>query len=310
MTLDHGERTAPLDIAEFTEFARPAGSFSTRIDISGIAVEFAGLPDQLTTPMERAYGPYLSAPGGAGTPLRIEALSAPIDYFLPPRFTEQWEAYRVLTALDSGVFRSVSYRLAAWFDVKRRLGQIAIARGDADPLPRAVENFLRSAVAWLALEQNGFFLHGASIVRNGRCYLFYGPSGAGKSTLAAMSNEGRVISDDLTLLLRRPEGLVAAGGPFRGTYREGEPLVGTFPVAGFYRLRKDEMTCVKPDEGLCFADLLGNLPFVVDQMPRHPEILDRIRTLVGDTPLHSLHFRRDRSFWPAVGDADGAPAGA
>lgn len=300
MTLDQTERRSPLEPAEFRRFVRPAGPYTTRIDISGIAVEFSGLPEALGEPMQRAYGPYLKAPGEVGTPLRVDALEAAIDYFLPPRFTDQWENYRVLTAFDDGVFRSVSYRLAAWFDLKRNIGQIAIAGGDADPLPRALENFLRSAVAWLALERNGFFLHGASIVRDGRCYLFYGPSGAGKSTLAAMSDEGQVISDDLTLLLRRPEGLVAAGGPFRGTYKGGEALVGTFPVAGFYRLRQDETTCVKPDQGGCFADLLGNLPFVVDQMPRHPEILDRIRDLVGDTPLQALHFRKDRSFWPAL----------
>lgn len=306
--MDRGERVAPLDIAEFRDFARPAGTYSTRIDIAGIAVEFEGLPDDLVAPMSRAYGPYLTAPGKSGTPLRVEALAAPLDHFLAPRFRTQGEVYRVLTAFDDGVFRSVSYRFAAWFDVKRRLGQIAIANGEADPLPRAVENFLRSAVAWLALDDGGCFLHGASIVRDGLAYLFYGPSGAGKSTLAALSDEGRVISDDLTLILRRPEGLVAAGGPFRGTYSEGEPLVGTFPVAGFYRLRKDETTRLEPDDGGCFADLLGNLPYVVEQMARQPEILDRIRRLVGETPMRYLHFRKDRSFWPAIARAEEAPA--
>lgn len=308
MRVEKDERRAPLEIAEFGAFPHPAGTFSMRLDLATVAVELAGLPDTLSEPMARAYGPYLGAPGGSGSPLRVEALAAPLDYFLPPRFTTQWEAYRVLTAYDDGVFRSVSYRLAAWIDVQRRVGQIAIARGAADPLPRALENFLRSAVAWLALQENGFFLHGAGIVRNGLAFLFYGPSGAGKSTLAALSDEGQVISDDLTLLLRRPEGLVAAGAPFRGTYREGVPLVGTFPVAAFYRLRKDELTCVRPDGGGCFADLLGNLPFVVDQMPRHPEIIDRVRTVVGGTPLRTLHFRKDRSFWPAVAGAEGESA--
>src|SRR5207245_7050772 len=124
----------------------------------------------------------------------------------------------MLTALEGGVFRSVTYRLASWFDIGRRRGQIALGRGDLDPAGRALENFLRSAVAWIALDQGGFLLHGAGVVRSDRCFLFYGPSGAGKSTLAAVSTEGQVISDDLTLVLRRRDALVAAGGPFRGTY--------------------------------------------------------------------------------------------
>ncbi|HEU4400794.1 MAG TPA: hypothetical protein VFT43_01690 [Candidatus Polarisedimenticolia bacterium] len=295
------DRTEPPRVEEFGRFTRRAGSRSACVDIAGVAVEFDGLPEDLAERMAVAYGPYLLPPGaGAARPLRIEVLAAPVDYFLPPGFRRGREVYRMPSVLENGIFRSVSYRLASWFDIDRRVGQIALGTGDLDPAPRALENFLRSAVAWLALDQGGFFLHGASIVRGDRFYLFYGPSGAGKSTLAAMNREGRVNSDDLTLVLRRPEGLVAAGGPFRGTYREGKPVTGTWPVAGFYRLRKDETTGVRPDDGGCFADLLGNLPFVVDQMPRHPEIIDRVRALVDGVPLRYLHFRKDTNFWPAI----------
>jgi len=253
--------------------------------------------------MSIAYAPYLGAPTGEGAPLKIDVRAAPLEYFIIPGFPEKWELYRLLTALENGVFRTVSYRLASWIDVARRRGQVALARGGRDPAPRAMENFLRGAVAWLALDSGGFLLHGASIVRRGRAYLFYGPSGAGKSTLAAMSSDGEVISDDLTLILPQPEGLVAAGGPFRGTYKGGEPVVGTYPVAGFYRIHKDVRTRVRPDDGACFADLIGNLPSVVDQTPRHPEILDGIRARVAGLPFRHLHFRKDEDFWPAI-DSD------
>src|SRR5262245_10093647 len=142
-----------------------------------------------------------------------------------------------------------------------------------------MENLLRSAVAWLAMESDGFFLHGASIVRDGAAYLFFGPSGAGKSTLSAMSRSGQVISDDLTPVLRRDGSLRAVGSPFRGTYRGGDPVVGLYPVAGLYRLQKDTRTYVRPGDAACFADFLGNLPWIVDQLPRHPSLIDRVRAL-------------------------------
>ena len=295
-----GERTGPPSLDEFRLYTEPAGDRSARVDIAGVVVEFEGLPRDLAAQMERTYAPYLSAPSGLGRPLRIRVRQAPVEYFLPPGFARGWEIYRMVTALENGVFRSMSYRLAAWFDVARRQGEVALGRGELDPAPRALENFLRSAVAWLALDRGGFFLHGAGIVRGGRAFLFYGPSGAGKSTLAAMNRDGRVISDDLTLVLGGPGGLVAAGGPFRGTYRQGDPVVGTYPVAGFYRLRKDDRTAVGPEDGGCFADLLGNLPFVVDQLPRHPEIMDRVRSTVDGARLRYLHFQRDVDFWPAI----------
>ncbi|HYS05810.1 MAG TPA: hypothetical protein VEW47_11520 [Candidatus Dormibacteraeota bacterium] len=293
---------SPPHVEEFRAWTRPAGARAARIDISGIAVEFEGLPGPLADRMSVVYAPFIGPPTGAGRPLRLRMYEAPVEYFVRPGYRQgAWEeVYRMHTALEDGVFRTVSYRLASWIDVGRREGALALATGELDPPPRALENFLRSSVAWLTLDAEGFFLHGASIVRRGRAYIFYGPSGAGKSTLAAMNTEGEVISDDLTLVLRKPEGLVAAGGPFRGTYRHGAPVVGTYPVAAFYRLRKDKAGEVRPDDGGCFADLLGNLPFVVDQMPRYPHLIDRVRSLVSDARFGYLHFSKDEDFWPAI----------
>jgi hypothetical protein len=98
---------------------------------------------------------------------------------------------------------------------------------------------------------------------------------------------------------------VAIGGPFRGTYDKGDPVHGVFPVAGLYRLKKDVVTRVRRGDAACFADLIGNLPWIVDQLPRHPDLFDRARGVIGDAPLHYLHFRKDEDFWPAI---DAGPA--
>jgi hypothetical protein len=306
MTEDRPAPTAPLEVAEFARFRSRAGRRARRIDIEEIGIEFEGLPDGIADRMAADYGPYLGSGAGGGDPLRVEVLDAPVDYFIPPDDAGARDVYLVLTALDGGAFRFLSYRLAAWIDAGRRRGQIALGRGGRDPAPRAIENLLRAAVAWMAIERGGFLLHGASIVRGGRGFLFYGPSGAGKSTLAALSDEGRVISDDLSLVLRRPAGLVVAGGPFRGTYREGAPVVGAFPVAGLYRIRKADAIRVTPGDAGCFADLVGNLPYIVDQVGRRSDLLDRVRAIAAGAALRTLEFRKDRSFWPAI-DADLVP---
>jgi hypothetical protein len=290
----------PPTVEALGRFTSPAGDRSARLDIAGIAIELEGLPDDLADAMAAHYAPFIGPTTGAGAPLRIQVRDAPVDHFIAPDIHREWERYRVLTRLEAGVFRSVSYRFAAWFDVGRGVGQMALARGDRDPAPRAMENFLRGAVAWLAMERGGLFLHGAGIVRRGRAYLFFGPSGAGKSTLADLSAEGDVISDDLVLVLKTPDGLRAAGAPFRGTYLKRAPVVGLFPLAGFYRLRKDDRILVRPGDGACFADLLGNLPWVVDQLVTHPNLIDRVRALVEETPMYYLHFRKDEDFWPAI----------
>jgi len=290
----------PLSVEEIARFPEPAGAAGLTVDLQGLTIRLAGLPEDLAAAMRLAYGPYLAPGNGSAPLLRIEVTRADRDYFIEPRFHKEWEVYRVLTEHDGATFRLTSYRFAAWYDVKRGLGRLALAQGDLDPAPRAMENFLRSAFAWLTIDRGGFLLHGASIVRDGQCHVFYGPSGAGKSTLSAMSRQGRVISDDLTPILRRPGGLEGLGSPFRGTYRAGDPVVGRFPIAAFYRLRKDQGTFVRPGEGACFADLLGNLPWVVDQLPRHPDLADRVHEAVAGVPFFYLHFEKDADFWPAI----------
>jgi len=291
---------APLPVSAFAAYQQPAGPDSLRLDIQELSVRLDGLPTSLAAAMRSAYGPYVAAAESAPPSLRIQVLREERGYFIEPRFHKEWEVYRVLTEHDGGMFRLMSYRFAAWYDVARGLGQLALAQGDLDPAPRAMENFLRSAFAWLAMDRGGFLLHGASIVRDGRCHVFYGPSGAGKSTLSAMSRQGRVISDDLTPILRATGGLEALGSPFRGTYRVGEPVVGRFPVAAFYRLRKDSGTFVRRGDGACFADLLGNLPWVVDQLPRHAALADQVHEAVAGVPFYYLHFEKDADFWPAI----------
>ncbi len=291
---------APLPLEAFQGDRQPAGPASLRLDIQDLSVRLDGLPTDLVESMRTAYGPYLAGEALAPPQLRIEVLRDQRDYFIEPRFHREWEVYRVLTEYQDGIFRLMSYRFAAWYDVGSGRGQILLSRGDLDPAPRAMENFLRSAFAWLAMDRGGFLLHGASIVRDGLAHVFYGPSGAGKSTLSAMSRQGRVISDDLTPMLRTPGGLEAFGSPFRGTYRVGDPVVGRFPVAAFYRLRKDKRTFLRCGDAACFADLLGNLPWVVDQLPRHPAFADRAHEAVARVPFLYLHFEKDADFWPAI----------
>ena len=175
--MNRPDAVSPPPVEAFEAWRSPAGPRSARMDISGVTVEFEGLPDPLADQMAIAYGPYCSAPSGAGRPLRARVHLAPVEYFVPPGFAPAWGVYRMHTALEGGVFRAVSYRLASWIDLARR--------------------------------------------------------------------EGEVISDDLTLVLRRSDGLVAAGGPFRGTYTRGTPVVGTFPVAGFYRLPLASRCCAR-----------------------------------------------------------------
>lgn len=281
---------------------REAGTRSVRIDLAGLGLIIEGLDGTLETILSERYVPYTAPEASAPAPddLRVSLRLEETDYFIDPPPTP--EDNPVLLACDGARVRYLGYRLAGWFDTRGGRGEMVLAQGNYEPPVRAIENYIRSAVAWQAAERGGALVHSASAVLNGKGYLFYGPSGAGKSTLSACNTRASVLSDDLSLVLPRPGGgLDVAGSPFRGTYTGGPPVLGRFPlVAGFRIVKATEARVAPVPRVRSFTELVANLPFVVDALDRRPELFARFEATFRDLPLAHLHFRKDDSYWDAI----------
>ncbi len=242
-------------------------------------------------------------PGDAAPVLDVALGLEDRDYFIPPPATPGNNPVGI--ALGSGLVRYVGHRLAGWLESDRLpgAGVLLLARGGYEPPERAIENYLRVAVAWRAIAAGGALVHAASAVFGGRGYFFYGASGAGKSTLMASSRRGRVVSDDLTLLLPGSQAgtLEIVGSPFRGTWEGGEPVEGRFPLAAGFRLVQAQKARVEETaRARSLTGLVANLPFVVDALAARPDLLRRIESSFASIPLARLHFRPDDTFWDAV----------
>ncbi len=66
-------------------------------------------------------------------------------------------------------------------DMKNKKGALEIS-----PRAQSFDSFLRVLCSWLLINNNGFILHAAAILKNGKGYVFPGKSGAGKSTISKM----------------------------------------------------------------------------------------------------------------------------
>jgi hypothetical protein len=275
------------------------------MSLATIRIEIDGLDASLASTLRWRYGPYADD----GYPhedaaLRIRFAREARDFFIEPPDVAEFNP--VWLACDGRRIRYLGHQLAGWFDSEQRRGEILLTRGAFEPEIRALENYIRCAVAWCAAERGGALVHAASAVRNGRAYLFYGESGAGKSTLAAVNTRGTVVSDDLTLVLPRPGGgLDVVGSPFRGTYEGGEPVVGRFPLAAGFRIVKDAHANVRlVPRAVAFGQLVGNLTFVAEAFRERPDLFASIEAAFAGVPLLHLHFSKDDSFWDAI-DAAG-----
>jgi len=288
----------------FFDAERPSlGDRSIGIALAEVQLLLAGIDAELEERLDERYAPYRSENLDRRTTLRVSVLREDREYFIEPPPVAEFNP--VLLDCEGSRVRYLGYRVAGWFDAGPGQGQLLLARGSFEPAERAVENYIRASVAWLAAARGGALVHAASAVLDGRGYLFYGESGAGKSTLATCNRRARVVSDDLSLVLPGSDGAPRlVGSPFRGTYTGGAPVTGSFPLAAGFRIIQDLRAEVRPAaRARALAELVGNLPFVAEAFGKRPDLFERLQRAFGDVPLAHLHFCKDESYWDAVARA-------
>ena len=293
----------PPEMAFFEKERPRAGEGRVAVTLGPLTIALEGLEEPLATALRARYGPYV---GDANDPvaLAVDVTRDTTAYFIAPPTEPEFNP--VWIACDGSRVRYCGYAIAGWMDPQRGRGAIVLGTGTHEPEIRAVENYLRCAVAWCAAERGGALVHGASAVRDGKAYLFFGESGAGKSTLAEVNRRATIVSDDLSLLLPKDGGgLDLVGSPFRGTYEGGAPVLGRFPLAAAFRIVKAPQAAVRPARrAVVFGQLVGNLAFVAEAFGTRPDLFERVEHAFAGVPLHHLEFRKDDSYWDAI-DAAG-----
>jgi hypothetical protein len=262
-----------------------------------------GLDPALRADLLAHYRPFITPARGEGCH-RARVLEGGADHFLPPDGVVRPRFHPLTLGWEGNLLKVRSYGFVGWVSLEEAEGEIALARSEYERGEWSVENYLRICTAWKAVREGGVLLHGASLVRSGKAWIFIGPSGSGKSTLARSARGGQVVSDDLTLVRRSPSGFRVEATPFRGTYQGGEPVKGSFPVGGICRIlqsTENRISPCPPDQAM--ANLLASSPFVVDQLERSPEILGSLRTLNVTHPVSYLHFSLDGDFWDVLRDS-------
>jgi hypothetical protein len=164
----------------------------------------------------------------------------------------------------------------------------------------ALDSLIRILLTVALLPRQGFLLHAASVVRNGRAYVFMGRSGAGKSTVASLSPEGSVLTDEISLIRFERDGWRAHGTPFWGEFRAAGHN-RNYPIAGIYCLTQapeDRVIPVKPKELL--RAMLPCVLFFSPEREANEALLNILMKFVREVPCFQLRFRKDAAFWDEV----------
>ncbi|MGH9747012.1 MAG: hypothetical protein ACRD59_13000 [Candidatus Acidiferrales bacterium] len=164
----------------------------------------------------------------------------------------------------------------------------------------ALDSLLRILLTMVLLPRRGFLLHAATVVRDGRAYVFAGRSGAGKSTVASLSPAGTVLTDEISLLRFTDGCWHAYGTPFWGEFRAAG-MNEHYPIAGIYSLvqaPEDRAELMTTKEIL--RALLPCVLFFTAKPEANEALLRLLLGTVRQIPCYRLHFRRDAGFWKVV----------
>jgi hypothetical protein len=276
---------------------RPLGSEVRDLTLGRWRIRIDGASGSLATALERRWGRFLDRPAcGTAPRAALRVLDAGAATWLPA--PSGGELYRIeaRNGPDRRIVLSYGFALRRGEGGAWRLG---LCRGAVEPTERAVENALRYVAACLALEDGGFALHAAGVLREGRAFLFAGPSGAGKSTLTRLARPAASLGDDFGLFVRDGDGWAAPALPFDNAERiDPDTPQGLFPLAGIWRLEQASHTRVERlPPALAVASLLGCAAFPWAMPEQADRLLEHARAFVAAGRFERLRFALDTPLW-------------
>jgi hypothetical protein len=169
--------------------------------------------------------------------------------------------------------------------------------GSCAPNMYSFDSCLRVFFTRHLLDLDGLMIHGASVVNEGKAYLFFGVSGAGKTTTARISAPREVLSDELTILRREGNGFRAFGTPFWGELQKNGENINA-PLAAINLLIQDTENRLEPMPPR--ASLKAIMPCVLF-FARDNALVNRAVGLAADlvaaVPANAMHFLPDNTFW-------------
>ncbi len=260
----------------------------TSVVIGGLPINIESASRSFIEMLEKRYAGFVARPIEGGIRLDVEIVD-PVndddndDQELEVRYADgRW-------TLNRGDFH------AQWDPVSLR-GCVRQAA-----YPYAIDTVMRIVHGLVLAERGGFLLHSASVVRNGKAFLFSGVSGAGKTTISRLAPaDVALLTDEISYVRRVGDCYEACGTPFAGDLgRAGENV--SAPLAGLYLLaqgRHNHASPIRPADAA--RRLLRNILFFADDAGRVEQLFRSACEFVSRVPVYELTFLPDKRVWDLI----------
>jgi hypothetical protein len=260
--------------------------YLTSVVIGGLPITIQSADRDFIGMLEKRYAGFIAEPAKAGIRLDVEVVASvrdSDDEDLEVRYVDwRW-------MINRGDFRA-QWNPASLHGCVRQAAY-----------PYAIDTVMRIVHSLVLAERGGFLVHSASVVRNGRAFLFSGVSGAGKTTISRLAPpDATLLTDEISYVRRVGDCYEACGTPFAGDLgRAGENV--SAPLAGVYLLaqgRHNHASPIRPADAA--RRLLRNILFFADDAGRVEQLFRSACEFVSRVPVYELTFLPDKRVWDLV----------
>jgi hypothetical protein len=266
---------------------------TAEIGALSLVIEIGGMPVRINTGdpaflelLQNRYAGFIGNSERAEMEFDIE-LSPPA--FADPEADVRVTRHQGRWRLTRGDF------LAEWEPAARR-GWI---RQSANPY--SIDAVLRIVHTLVLARQGGFLLHSASVIRNGKAFLFAGVSGAGKTTISRLAPpDVALLTDEISYVRRQADSYVAFGTPFTGELAKlGENT--SAPIVAIYLLAQGPENRIDPiPAGEAARSLLANVLFFAEDEELVRSAFHSAFEFISRVPAMRLTFVPDSRVWELI----------
>jgi hypothetical protein len=268
------------------------------VDCLHLSIEIGGIPIRVNTSdadfldmLQNRYAGFVGSSKHAAVEFNVDLFT---PGFVDPDADVRVTQHAGKWAMERGDFR------AEW-EPARRTGTI---RQSANPY--SIDAVLRIVHTLVLAQEGGFLMHAASVIRNGKAFLFAGISGAGKTTISRLAPpDATLLTDEISYVRKgaqkQDHSYVAYGTPFTGELAKvGENV--SAPVSALYLLAQGPENRIDPvAPGQAVRELLANVLFFAEDQELVQRSFHAACEFVSRVPISRLTFVPDARVWEMIG---------
>lgn len=165
-------------------------------------------------------------------------------------------------------------------------------------------SFLRILYSIFLVEEKGFLLHSASLIRENKGYLFCGQSETGKSTIIKINPQYLALTDEISIIKKKKDGFYIYNSPFWGELSPRQTENINTKVEAIYILHKDKKNFVtKITQKETIIKLVSNIILYTQNLEINKKLLSVSIDFCKKVKAYDLHFLPNLSFWEVIDSA-------